>query len=142
MDYIKNYFKSFKEQTWYEKAFLASTIIMFSLYGYTYVMAKQSEKAKQYLPLLITFRTLFLASFLIFFYNPFRTSYEYGHALPLFAFSAGITMLILLDKYEILNLAHFVLYGEVLPPNPKKVCRIVNDPTANTAEEKIADKNL
>jgi hypothetical protein len=49
--------------------------------------------------------------------------------LPIFAFSAGLTILLLVDRYDILNLTHFVLYGDVLPPNPKKECRLVNDVT-------------
>jgi len=45
--------------------------------------------------------------------------------LPFFAFSAGISLLLLLDKYQILNLVHFVLYGKLLPENPKKTCGLV-----------------
>lgn len=133
MQIIKNFLK----QSWYEKAFIVSTVVLFSLYGYTYFIAKKSGKEKQYIPLIITARTLFLSAFLIFFYNPLRSSFEYGHALPLFTFSAGITMLLLLDKYEVLNLTHFLLYGEVMPPNPRKVCRLVNDPTSNTIGEEV-----
>lgn len=127
MGFIQKYVNSFTNQTWYENVFLFSTILIFVLYAYTYLMAQKSEKEREYIPLLITVRTLILASFLIFFYNPFRTSYEYGHALPLFAFSAGITLLMLTDKYDILNLAHFILYGTSLPPNPKKVCTLEQD---------------
>jgi uncharacterized membrane protein len=141
MDYIKSTIKGFFKQKWYEKAFIISTFVLFALYGYTYFLAKQSNKEKQYIPLIITARTLFLASFLIFFYNPLRSSFEYGHALPLFTFSAGITLLFFLDKYDILNLAHFMLYGETLPPNPKKICRLVNDPTINTFEEQNPSKH-
>ena len=134
---IQQYLKQFLKQSWYENAFIISTFLLFSLYGYTYFIAKQSVKEKTYIPLIVTARTLFLSAFLIFFYNPLRSTYEYGHALPLFTFSAGITMLLLIDKYEILNLTHFILYGEIVPPNPKKVCKLVNDPTANTIEESV-----
>ena len=134
---MKNIVKQFLKQTWYEKAFIVSTVVLFSLYGYTYFIAKNSDKEKQYIPMLITARTLFLSAFLLFFYNPLRSTFEYGHALPLFTFSAGITLLLLVDKYEVLNLTHFMLYGQTLPPNPKKVCRLVNDPTANTFEETV-----
>jgi hypothetical protein len=134
---MEQFIKKFLKQSWYEKVFIFSTILLFSLYGYTYIIAKQSVKEKQYIPLIITARTLFLSAFLIIFYNPLRSSYEYGHALPLFTFSAGITMLLLLDKYDILNLVHFILYGEVLPSNPKKICTLVNDPTTNKLGENI-----
>jgi hypothetical protein len=132
---MNNVVKQFLKQSWYEKVLIISTVLLFSLYGYTYFIANNSEEKKKYIPMLITARTLFLSGFLLFFYNPLRTSFEYGHALPLFTFSAGITLLLLVDKYEVLNLTHFMLYGETLPPNPKKVCRLVNDRTANTFEE-------
>ena len=136
-EYVQPFVKQFLQQSWYEKAFIISTFLLFSLYGYAYVIAKNSVKEKTYIPLIITARTLFLSAFLIFFYNPFRSTYEYGHALPLFTFSAGITMLFFIDKYAILNLTHFLLYGEIMPPNPKKVCRLVHDPTVNTIEENV-----
>ena len=126
MDFLKQYVKSLVGQTWYEKALFLTTICLFGLYAYTY-MASKNTYGEKYIPLLITIRTLVLSCFLIYFYNPLRTTYEYGHALPLFAFSAGVTMLFLVDKYDILNLVHFVLYGDVIPQNPKKVCKLVQD---------------
>ena len=135
MDLVKDYIKRIGKQTWYEKIFAASTLLLIGLYVSAYYFTKES-KYEKYIPLLMTVRTLFLGFFLIFFYNPLRTSFEYGHSLPLFAVAAGVTLLLLLNKYDILNLAHFILYGDLLPPNPKKVCRMENDPTANTLEEK------
>jgi hypothetical protein len=67
-----------------------------------------------YLKLLSTGRTLLLAGILIFFYNPLRKTFEYGHSMPFFAFSAGISLLLLIDKHDILNLVHFILYGKAI----------------------------
>ena len=128
MDFAKQYMTSLLHQTWLEKLLIVTTIGLFILYSYTYIVSKE-KYGEKYIPLLMTVRTLVLAGFLIYFYNPLRTTYEYGHALPLFAFSAGLTLLYLLDKYDILNLAHYVLYGDILPANPKKVCRLVREET-------------
>ena len=116
-------------QTWYEYILLGLSVLLISLYSVAYVFASASQYKEKYLPLVSTARTLVLASFLIYFYNPLRTEYEYGHALPLFAFTAGITLLFLLGKYEILNLAHFLLYGKTLPEHPIKVCTLEQSAT-------------
>lgn len=86
-------------------------------YCYMYIVSK-SYYGDKYLPLLSTGRTLILAGFLLYFYNPLRTQFEYGSSMPFFAFSAGITLLFLLKRYDILNLVHFLLYGELLPEDP------------------------
>ena len=100
-------------------------------YCYMYIVSK-SIYGDKYLPLLSTGRTLILATFLLYFYNPLRTEFEYGPSMPFFVFSAGITLLFLLKRYEILNLVNFLLYGELLPEDPNlQACAI--------AESKIPD---
>jgi hypothetical protein len=111
-------------QDWFKVILTTFTVLLVSLYAYMYIVAK-SQYGDQYIPLLITARTLILAFFLLYFYNPLRSEFEYGRSLPFFAFSAGISLLLLLDKFQILNLVHFVLYGELLPENPHKVCKFV-----------------
>ena len=56
-----------------------------------------------------------------------RSEFQYGRSLPFLAFTAGMTLISFLDKYQVLSLVHFILYGDILPVNPKKVCRLVND---------------
>jgi hypothetical protein len=109
----------------YQYIFLFSTIVMFATYAYVYI-GSQREYGNKYIPLIVTARTLILAVFLIFFYNPLRSTFEYGRSMPTFAFAAGISLLLLTDKYQVLNLVHFCLYGELLPQKPKKVCRLVD----------------
>lgn len=107
------------------------TVILVLGYCYVYVISK-SHYGDKYLPLLSTGRTLILAGFLLFFYNPLRTQFEYGQSMPFFAFSAGISLLFLLKRYDVLNLVNFLLYGELLPEDPNlKACVI--------AESKIPD---
>ena len=110
---------------WYQYIFLFFTILMFSTYAYVYI-GSQREYGDKYIPIIVTARTLILASFLIFFYNPLRSTFEYGRSMPTFAFAAGISLLLLTDKYQVLNLVHFCLYGEMLPQKPKKVCKLVD----------------
>jgi hypothetical protein len=95
-------------------------------YGYVYFISSKKHGQK-YIPLIVTTRILILAFFLIYFYNPLRSTYAYGHAMPIIASSAGISLLLLLNRFDILNLVHFMLYGDLLPENPKKVCRLEND---------------
>jgi hypothetical protein len=129
MDFVRQYIKEFAKQKWYEQVFFVSTVLLVVFYLSAYTIAKNNPILQRYLPLFRTLRTLFLSAILLFFYNPLRSSFEFGRALPIFAFSAGITILLLVDRYDILNLLHFLLYGDVLPPNPKKECRFVNDAT-------------
>jgi uncharacterized membrane protein YjfL (UPF0719 family) len=132
-------------QTWYEILLITLTATMYITYIYIYISSRKNYGEK-YIPLIITARTLVLAGFLIFFYNPLRSTFEYGHSLPLFAFGAGISLLLFLDKYQILNLVHFLLYGDTLPERPKKVCRLENDTSAEVdignigSPEKKTDK--
>lgn len=100
------------------------TIVIVLCYVYAYFMA-ETKYGNKYIPLLATSRALLLAGFLIIFYNPLRSEFDYGRSLPFFAFSAGVSLLLLLDKYEVLNLVHFLLYGNLLPDNPKKTCGLV-----------------
>jgi len=104
----RNYFKIF---------LMALTIILVLGYCYVYVISK-THYGDKYLPLLTTGRTLVLAVFLLFFYNPLRTQFEYGPSMPFFAFSAGISLIFLLKRYDVLNLVHFLLYGDLLPEDP------------------------
>ena len=111
---------AFLTQEWYEILFTVLTVFMVLLYVLVYLGAI-AHSGDKYIPLIVTARTLILSGFLLWFYNPFRTKFEYGHALPTFAFAAGIALLLFLDKFQIENLVHFLLYAEVLPgPDPKK----------------------
>ena len=101
------------------------TIVLIGTYAYAYYIST-TDKGHKYIPLISTTRIIVTAAFLIYFYNPLRSTFEYGHALPIIAFSAGISLLLLMNRYDILNLAHFLLYGQILPENPKKVCRLEN----------------
>jgi hypothetical protein len=111
----KDYFKIF---------LMFLTILVVSGYGYVYFISK-TKYGDKYLPLLTTGRALILSGFLIYFYNPLRTKFEYGPSMPFFAFSAGISLFFLLKRYDILNLVHFLLYGELLPEDPSlKACSL------------------
>lgn len=116
----------------YFKIFLMSvTVILVLGYTYGYFISK-SQYGNKYLPVLSTGRTVVLAGFLLFFYNPLRTQFEYGPSMPFFAFSAGISLIMLLKRYDILNLVNFLLYGELLPEDPQlQAC--------NVRESKIPD---
>jgi uncharacterized membrane protein YjfL (UPF0719 family) len=106
-------------QEWYEILLAVVTIIMYGLYIFAY-LGILKVYGEQYIPLLVTLRTLILAGFLLYFYNPFRSSFSYGPALPTFAFTAGISLLLFLKKYDIENLVHFILHGQLLPVPDKK----------------------
>ena len=95
------------------------TIIIVILYIFTYIY-KVNKLDPVYLKLLSTARTLLLAAILLYFYNPMRTKFNYGHSMPFFAFSAGVTLLLLLDKEDILNLTYFILYGKAMPETANK----------------------
>jgi len=113
-------------QDWYVIILTTLTIILICTYAYVYYISTTS-KGQKYLPLISTTRIIVTAAFLIYFYNPLRSTFEYGHALPIIAFSAGVSLLLLLNRYDLLNLAHFMIYGDILPEQPKKVCRLEND---------------
>ena len=112
-------------QDWFQIVLTTFTVLVVLLYVYVYFMS-QKKYGDRYIPLLTTARTLVLALFLIFFYNPLRSEFVYGRSMPFFAFSAGISLIMLLDRFQILNLVHFILYGEMMPENPKKVCTLVS----------------
>lgn len=101
----------FSAQDWYVIILQTMTIIIVLLYIFTYIYAFKNLDPV-YLKLLSTGRTLLLASVLIFFYNPLRKTFDYGHSMPFFAFSAGISLLFMVDKHDILNLVNFILYGK------------------------------
>jgi hypothetical protein len=101
------------------------TIVLIATYAYAYYIST-TRNGHKYIPLITTTRIIVTATFLIYFYNPLRSTFEYGHALPIIAFSAGVSLLLLINRYDILNLAHFILYGQILPENPKKNCRLEN----------------
>jgi hypothetical protein len=111
-------------QDWFQIILMTFTVLLVCLYVYAYVIASKNHEGR-YIQLLITARTLILASFLLYFYNPLRSEFEYGRSLPFFAFSAGLSLIFLLDRFEILNLVHFILYRELLPENPVKQCKLV-----------------
>lgn len=116
---------NFTTQDWYEIVLTSLTILMVTTYAYVYIKA-QKEYGQKYIPLIVTGRTLILAFFLLYFYNPLRSTFQYGRSLPFIAFSAGISLLMLLDKFQVLNLVHFIMYGRLLPENPKKICKLEN----------------
>ena len=95
---------------------ILSVLIVVS-YCYMYVISK-THYGNKYIPILETGRTLVLAGFLLYFYNPLHSEFEYGRSMPFFAFSAGVSLIFLLKKYDVLNLVHFVLYGQLLPEDP------------------------
>ena len=89
------------------------TVLIILVYIFTYIYTfKKLDPV--YLTLLSTARTIILAFILIYFYHPLHKSYEYGHSMPFFAFSAGVSLLLLLDRHNILNLFHFLLYGKLM----------------------------
>ena len=90
------------------------TILFIGAYTGIYFNLAQ-QNGEKYLPLIVTLRTLVLASFLIYFYNPLRSSFDYGRALPIFATAAGVALLLTVTRFDLLNLVHFGLYGVVLP---------------------------
>ena len=108
----------------YFKIFLTTlTVLIIASYCYVYVISK-THYGDKYISILSTGRTLILASFLLFFYNPLRSKFEYGHSMPFFAFSAGVSLIFLLKKYDILNFVNFILYGVLLPEDPTiEACR-------------------
>jgi hypothetical protein len=68
----KDYFKIF--------LMILTSIIVIG-YCYMYIVSRNMYGDK-YLPLLSTGRTLILAGFLLYFYNPLRTQFEYGPSMP------------------------------------------------------------
>jgi len=104
------------------------TILMVLLYGLLYLRVVQNEGYK-YLPLIVTARNILLSSFLIFFYNPFRSVYTYGRALHVFAVGAAISLLLTISKFDVLNLVHFLLYGKLLTPPNNSKCKLENGNT-------------
>ena len=106
----------YSARVWYIIILRTMTIITVVLYIFTYIYTIKNLNPV-YVKLLSTARTLLLAAILIYFYNPLRKSYDYGHSMPFFAFSAGITLLLLLDRHDILNLTYFILYRTPIPPN-------------------------
>ena len=102
-----------------------STIILVFLY-IILVLGIHLGNYEKYFELVVTARNIFLGLFLIYFYNSFRTSYNYGRILPIFATGGGIALLLTITKFDILNLIHFCRYGTMLE-NPKKSnCSIEN----------------
>lgn len=99
----------FSIKNWYVFILEIMTGLIVLLYIFTYIYTVQ-KLDPEYLRLLSTARTLLLASILIFFYNPLRTSFDYGSSMPFFAFSAGVSLIFLLNREDILHLVQFILY--------------------------------
>jgi len=106
-------------QEWYEILLVVVTIVLYSFYIFAY-LGILKVYGEEYITLLVTLRTLILAGFLLYFYNPLRSSFSYGPALPTFAFTAGISLLLFLDRYDIENLFHFILHDKLLHKPDKK----------------------
>lgn len=105
------------EHDFYLTLYTVLTILFIGAYtGIYFNLARQ--RGERYLPLIVTLRTLVLAFFLIYFYNPLRSSFDYGRALPIFATAAGFALLLTVTRFDMLNLVHFCLYGVILPTPP------------------------
>jgi hypothetical protein len=113
-------------QGFYVFIYTISTVIMIILYATAYIGISQSY-GKKYLSIIVTARNILLSLFLIYFYNPFRTTYNYGQALPIFATAAGISLLLTINKFDVLNLVHFILYGDIIEKPNKTECKVEND---------------
>lgn len=105
------------EHDFYLTLYTVLTILFIGAYTGVYFNLLR-QNGEKYLPLIVTLRTLVLAFFLIYFYNPLRSSFNYGRALPIFATAAGVALLLTVTRFDILNLVHFCLYGTVLPAPP------------------------
>jgi hypothetical protein len=114
------------EHGFYISLYTISTVLIVILYGSAYLGISRLHGNK-YLPLVITSRNILLSLFLIYFYNPFRSTYNYGRALPIFATAAGISLLLTINKFDILNLVHFILYGTILEKPIKPECKLENE---------------
>jgi len=97
---------------WYKLVLEIMTGLIVLLYIFTYIYTVK-KLDPEYLRLLSTARTLLLASILIYFYNPLRKSFDYGSSMPFFAFSAGISLIFLLNREDILHLVQFILYWDI-----------------------------
>jgi len=113
-------------QAFYIYLYTISTVLIISIYSAAYLGVSWLHGQK-YLPLIITSRNLLLSIFLIYFYNPFRTTYNYGRALPIFATAAGVSLLLTINRFDILNLVYFILYGVILEKPNKPECKIDNE---------------
>lgn len=113
--------------SWFQYLLTGTTILIATFYIIAYIGIR-NKYGNKFVPLLRTIRTLILACFMIYFYNPFRSKFSYGKSLPTMAFAAGTALLLSLERFDILNLVHFLLYGDVIPAEPKKVCRLENAP--------------
>ena len=122
---LKNLLPKTDHEFWVS-IYAMSTISILVLYAGTYLGLSRTHGDK-YLPLIITSRNLLLSLFLIYFYNPFRTTYNYGRALPIFATAAGVSLLLTIKKFDILNLVNFILYGTILKKPNKSACKVEND---------------
>jgi hypothetical protein len=122
---LKNLLPKTDHEFWVS-IYAMSTISILVLYAGTYLGLSRTHGDK-YLPLIITSRNLLLSLFLIYFYNPFRATYNYGRALPIFATAAGVSLLLTIKKFDILNLVNFVLYGTILKKPNKSACKVEND---------------
>ena len=112
---------------YYIWAYTIFTFLMITFYTFLY-LGVESNYGPKYLNLVVTVRTILLALFLIYFYNPLRSNFDYGPALPIFATGAGIALLLTLRKFDILNLVHFLLYGKLIPIPDKPECNLDNAP--------------
>lgn len=127
---LKKFVETYSPKTYHDVyiySYTILTIVMVLCYIFIHFKIK-TEYGEHYLPLIRTVRTIILSIFLIYFYNPFRSTFEYGRALPIFAGAAGVALLLTLTKYDVLNLVHFCLYGQLLPPIKKNGCILENDP--------------
>ncbi len=125
---IKPYIpKNINYHNLYISIYTALTILLFIVYGIIYFRVTKKDTGEKYIPIIVTVRTIILSSFLIYFYNPLRSKFDYGHALPIFATAAGVALLLTLSRFDIMNLVHFCLYGKVLPPQSNPECKVDNE---------------
>ena len=101
-----------ESRDWYVIILQTFTVLIVIFYIFTYIYTLK-ELDPAYLTLLSTARTLILAGILIYFYNPLRHTFNYGKSMPFFAFSAGVSLILLLNRDDIMNLVHFILYRKL-----------------------------
>jgi hypothetical protein len=90
----------------YIKLYQITTFVIIGLYIIVH-LGLTLEFGDKYLGLLVTVRNIVLGIVLIYLYNPFRTTYNYGRFLPIIASGAGVALLLTVKKMDLINLYNF-----------------------------------
>lgn len=104
----------------YIKLYQITTIVIIVLYIIVH-LGLTFEFGDKYLGLLVTVRNIFLGIVLIYLYNPFRTTYNYGRFLPILASGAGVALLLTVKKTDLSNLYNFFFNRPVIVNTAKNV---------------------